>query len=746
MNLFMLGLDVAMLFTAGAGGSVAKTLTKAGLSRLALETSEVIARSELSVFEKQFLGYAGKAAMWTLPRVAETATAYTIYKAEKSLILGEKFEWSPKEALLMFAMCESFNLARELGVGAKLSVNPKFANGKLSPVVFENKIIGYTNSAGRLVSWGADVTLGASGYYGLLLGIQATGKGLPDGLPSPDKFLLDQFVTLGALHAGAKVVSKISGQVLDNALLKLDQRSNEWLKKAKENMEKGGGEGGGFSWGLVPAYAGAYGSVPIGGAPEPVKGPTVLMMGQWNPAENRKSGNGGQNDFMGSNKAHNDEMEVIVSLVEERLRDEGIEIDVDAQTRRKIGDLMKHYKEGSTQKNASVPREVFPDIAEEIASQIISSRLLSMRVPLPKMIVANDTDFGESSLNVREAAASRIDSILEEALNHKKSPISPKDPTAAKVKEVLRTKFLAQLEGYLSQNPEIQSLADLELYGFFNGKMSLTVEYLGKVAKDPSLLERDTKAIPAGKIKFELTQVRGPKQKDVTDWLGGRELSSLTESQQKELILHLAKSRSWKRGDLQDLIGVEGMRSFFGYGTELPFGFESVDQWKTFQKKLMTELEAGGIPIHDPRVKVVLQGSSVMGESHSTKNGTPYRWKGNPKAEQKDYRRPSDFDIAVIVDQSLFDSFRSKSLESMREREGPGKEARVVMNSRRIQKEKRLASPDLDSDLQTHLVNLREAYGRRPIQVSIMGPGCYLIPSPAEMMVISADMAGGAVP
>ena len=96
-------------------------------------------------------------------------------------------------------------------------------------MAFEGKVIGYTNSAGKLAGWATDVTVGTGGYYALLFGMDRTAglpkDHFPKGLPSPDQLLMEQFVALGALHLGAQAVGKISGQVFDNALLKLTQRS-----------------------------------------------------------------------------------------------------------------------------------------------------------------------------------------------------------------------------------------------------------------------------------------------------------------------------------------------------------------------------------------------------------------------------------------------------------------------------------------------------------------------------------------
>jgi hypothetical protein len=437
------------------------------------------------------------------------------------------------------------------------------------------------------------------------------------------------------------------------------------------------------------------------------------MMGQWNASENRSSTSRDKNDFMGNNSAHNEEVKIIVDLVEARFREEGVGEKLGQAEIRMIHDHMKAYKKGIGQKNGNVPREAFPEIAEEIAGELLGSRLKNM-----ENLVSNDNSIAgpfEKPLGLREAAASQIDAMIDRALNHKKSPISPKDPVAAKVREVLRSKFLAELDHYLSQNPEITNLRDLEMYGFFNGKMSLTVDYLGKVAKEPALLEKDSRSVapPPGKTTFELSRLHSQKQKDVTEWLGDRELSSLTVSEQKELILHLTKSKNWKRGDIQDLIGVEGMRQLLGYGTEIPFGFESVKQWKDFEKKLMQALADGGVPVHDPRVKVLLQRSSVRGQSHEAKGGGAFRWKGNVKAPEKELRRPSDFDIAVIVEPDLYDIFLARRAQSFLEKEGKVSTRETDADLRRILKEKRLASSDQDAALQSQYQVLRSLYGRR---------------------------------
>src|SRR4029450_5224958 len=114
-------------------------------------------------------------------------------------------------------------------------------------------------------------------------------------------------------------------------------------------------------------------------------------------------------------------------------------------------------------------------------------------------------------------------------------------------------------------------------------------------------------------LTLDVSGLSETRKSEVTELLGGKDLKTLTPSEQKGLALQLADKKGWTQKDLQSLVGVEGMKRYFGYGEDLPFGFQSVEQFHTFEKTLMSRLLAAGIPIHDPRVKVVIQGSAVRG-------------------------------------------------------------------------------------------------------------------------------------
>lgn len=301
-NLFMLGLDVAMLVTAGAGGALARQGVRYGMSWSAARIAASAAESPFGAAALRSLAPVGKGLMYIIPAAADSTVAYTLYKGERSLILGEKFTWDAKEAFLMFALCESFAFARYAGTASKFASKSAFnqgilpvmkqgevvgfkeASGKLLtpvmkdgkllhyadaagkkyfPVMQAGKVVGATNAAGKAVVWASDLMVGASTYYAMLLGANQLQPGsIPQDHLDYEKFLAEQIKTLGALHLGGKLVAKATNSALDNALIKLDKRSDALLKNAKTLLDKAPPWDPNFP-GLGPqlAYAGAYGNV-----------------------------------------------------------------------------------------------------------------------------------------------------------------------------------------------------------------------------------------------------------------------------------------------------------------------------------------------------------------------------------------------------------------------------------------------------------------------------------------------------
>jgi tetratricopeptide (TPR) repeat protein len=314
-NLFMLGVDVAMLVVAGAGGAIARQGVRVGVGWAANRTAGYMARTGIGVASAQrTLAWMAASETRTavaaylgtrlLPAAADATAASLIYAGERSLFLGEEFKWSPKDALLMYALCESFALARWMGTGAKFAAKPVFNQGlsavlrkgelvgfkdatgkmlspvlkegklahyadaagrKYSPITQHGKVVGLTNTAGQLVVFASDLLVGATMYYSLLLGpLHSLHQG---AIPDYDAFLAEQIKTLGALHLGGKVAHRTALGGLDRALAKLDKKSTALLKEAKETLEKaeprdpGGpfpfGPFGPFGWEFAPV--GGYG-------------------------------------------------------------------------------------------------------------------------------------------------------------------------------------------------------------------------------------------------------------------------------------------------------------------------------------------------------------------------------------------------------------------------------------------------------------------------------------------------------
>src|SRR4030095_10779359 len=171
-------------------------------------------------------------------------------------------------------------------------------------------------------------------------------------------------------------------------------------------------------------------------------------------------------------------------------------------------------------------------------------------------------------------------------------------------------------------------------------------------------------------------------------------------------------------------------------------------------------LSAAGIPINDPRVKVVIQGSAVRG---SGEKGN-FRWEGDPKAaDKKD--QPSDIDIAIIVDDALFKEFADKRIQTIKDRRaanptredghlnwnqtiGPDGKVKITKDTKKLEKEiekKRLGPHHLYGELGKAHNDMRDDYPMRGIQISIMTGDSKFAPTPDEAMVLSAGETSKAV-
>ena len=230
--------------------------------------------------------------------------------------------------------------------------------------------------------------------------------------------------------------------------------------------------------------------------------------------------------------------------------------------------------------------------------------------------------------------------------------------------------------------------------------------------------------------KFNTDAISTGRKGEVSEWLGGREVQALTLSEQKTLILHLLENKGWKFNDVQQLIGIEGMKQFFGYGREIPFGFESVDQFRAFQSALMQRLAAEGVPVQDPRVQVVVQGSAVRGTDHSGRQ--PFRWEGNDL---------SDIDIAVILPKESFDSHVAEAKTRVAESPKDLRKLDKLLDSK--SGGPRLNSYFLSPAMRRAHNALRDIFrpllGGRNIQISLMPPESGFNPLNA------GEIAGGAM-
>lgn len=203
---------------------------------------------------------------------------------------------------------------------------------------------------------------------------------------------------------------------------------------------------------------------------------------------------------------------------------------------------------------------------------------------------------------------------------------------------------------------------------------------------------------------------------------------------QRAFIDHLRGERGWGWQEVQDLLGPEQMRTLFGFGERIPFGFQSEAQFRTFSRSLMSELLAAGVPIYDPRVQVVIQGSAARGRSDG--EATPFRW------ETQNGQKPSDIDVAVIVAPEIFGEFvgRRMRLESRSGNEGQAREPSGLKKlRRRVTGQGRMSSYDMDPSLREAHNRVRDSFHERRIQMSLLLPDSPFVPSVDDSIVISAE-------
>ena len=189
-NIFMLGLDVGMLFTAGTVGSLAREGTKTLLKKWGI----------------------GEFTTWATSRLVGHGVTYTAIEGLHAVTSGE-FHWSPKRALMLTVMSEVYAFAEWTGAGAAVS------RGAQS--------VGFTKRAGDLSGWVTNTAIGATVYYPIALGSASLGW---ETVPGFDDFLIEQFKTMGPLHA--------AGVALKRVLPKMGRSASETNLSFKEFMKR----------------------------------------------------------------------------------------------------------------------------------------------------------------------------------------------------------------------------------------------------------------------------------------------------------------------------------------------------------------------------------------------------------------------------------------------------------------------------------------------------------------------------
>lgn len=165
----------------------------------------------------------------------------------------------------------------------------------------------------------------------------------------------------------------------------------------------------------------------------------------------------------------------------------------------------------------------------------------------------------------------------------------------------------------------------------------------------------DTVSSETGVVTGKKLAVRLPSGREVTVDINVERFETKAEPVCKEeessshyltALSQFIEQGGGNRSDLQRRIGVEGMKKL-GYGTpQLLFGYKSKAEYNSHQIVLMQTLLAAGVPIYDPEVRVLIQGSSVVGRKSGT--DIPFRWEADPSRTGK-AGEASDIDVAVVV-------------------------------------------------------------------------------------------------
>ncbi len=161
----------------------------------------------------------------------------------------------------------------------------------------------------------------------------------------------------------------------------------------------------------------------------------------------------------------------------------------------------------------------------------------------------------------------------------------------------------------------------------------------------------DPTSLPGDKT-FEWPQSNRLRD-DVGEWLKKRKvtLDSLRKAEREELLVWLRDQKAWKAKDFQEFIGPDGMREYLGYGTTIPFGFDSEAEYYSFARVLLQRLAQDGVPTGRGRAKVLIPGIPLQsGDAIPVKvliegNPDPSIFNGWQKAFQPQERRSPTIEV-----------------------------------------------------------------------------------------------------
>ncbi len=140
----------------------------------------------------------------------------------------------------------------------------------------------------------------------------------------------------------------------------------------------------------------------------------------------------------------------------------------------------------------------------------------------------------------------------------------------------------------------------------------------------------------------------------------GWDLSRMNREQGAELLSILqGEQHRWDLEEVHTLIGSEGMRSYYNYGTpERPFGFATPEDFRIFRSDLLESLEGSGLPVSSGEARVILSGSAMNGFSSK---GGQFRWSTTTDA-RGNTRAASDYDIKVVISREVFNQWVERSI------------------------------------------------------------------------------------